>query len=303
MKTRTLYAILLITLSMLPPVQVSGGRILRWSLQKKVRQSDLIAIGVVDELKKEYSTAKDHHWLARCTIEDPLKGQHPGHSMEFRFKLPLNPHRVEPTPHGPKAGVRYWFFLSGPRHNLVPSTMFEGFEQASEKLVIWDEDAVREDGTLPPNARGHINGIPAMEVEEAAMKEKTTALVEAAPNVREVSINVRMAGGWMADFAVHASGRIRGSHVSGSELPFVHMDSGELDDQGLVMEYLKLAEKVFLSRIPCEPVISRNDLVYIKIEPFKGETKVYQRDREGAFGDPDLKKLDALLHQHRIGAW
>jgi hypothetical protein len=111
-----------------------------------------------------------------------------------------------------------------------------------------------------------------------------------------------MPGGWSASFTVHSGGKTHGSHVSGGDRPFEHIEKGSLDGNTL-KEIISTAERVYRSKIPSQPIIRTNELVCIHVQPFVGTAKTYQRKVKAAFSDKELAALDRLMHKHRIGAW
>lgn len=252
------------------------------ALRKRVLEADWIVRARVEEVKVEYELPSKNWILLRCRPAEVLKGNEPGKEIEVRYRVP------KPEGSGPvKEGEPYWMFLRGDSiHNLELISAEEGVLKAEKQIQLpgrEEESATRLDENL--------------------FRARVGNWVLEGPGIREVGIHVRMEGGWMAMFTVHATGRIHGSHVSGGEHPFVHMEDGMIQDPEVLAEVQALATKIHSSDLPSDPEIRGNDLVYIQIQPYQGAAKVYQRLREGAYSDPDLRALDTLLHEHRIGAW
>jgi len=239
---------------------------MRVGLADRVRQSDVIAVADVREVKVANANETFEYQYVTCTLTNFLKGKAVNNPAEVVLMLKL---KQEPPPDRLLAGRSYLVFLTGD----------------------WSLKPVTPTGSI----------VPATAVSDRFLGE-VKELVKTCSPVRYVSLNVRMPGGSSADTKIHSGGKRTGGHMSGGPAPFHHMEEKTLGNPAL-SNVIAQAEKVFRSPVPSRPEIGTNDLVYIMIETFDRETKTYQRPRQGKFEDAGLVELDKLLHQHRIGAW
>ena len=236
-------------------------------LADRVRQADVIAVARVDNIKVQTANENIEYQTLTCTLTNELKGKLVKNPAEVVLALRL---KDVPPPDRMLSNQSYLVFFTGD-WSLVPVT---------------------------PN--GSI--LPATEATGKLLGEIRPLVKECSP-IRLVSLRVVTPGGWSADTKIHSGGKRTGGHMSGGPMPFLHMEEKPLTDSAALSNVIAQAEKVFRSPVPSQPEIRTNELVYIQIETFDRETKVYQRPIKGAFADKDLVELDRLLHRHRIGAW
>ena len=236
------------------------------TLADRVRQSDVIAVADVREVKVANANETFEYQYVTCALTNFLKGKAVNNPAEVVLMLKL---KQDPPPDRLVTNKSYLVFLTGD----------------------WSLQPLTPTGSI----------VPVADVNEKMLGEIRQLVKDGSP-IRYVSLNVRMTGGWSADTKIHSGGKRTGGHMSGGPAPFHHMEEKPLGGVAL-SNVIAQAEIVFRSPVPSQPTISTNDLVYILIETFERETKTYQRHREGQFADKDLVELDKLLHQHRIGAW
>lgn len=118
----------------------------------------------------------------------------------------------------------------------------------------------------------------------------------AAPSVDviEVSITVSGPGRYGAGLEVFPSGKVSGSDVDGTPDPFVHMYEKTLNEEQ-TKRIFDLAKAVLRRDAGKEPIIDRNDIVYIVIRTSDGKWHTYFRDRTGVFPLDELNELDRTL--------
>jgi len=240
-------------------------------LSAVMRDSDLIALAEVKHVEIRIQTKQQTHYVLHCTLQKLLKGNKPEEPLKVYLTIPVEDttENTQVTP--PEKGTSCWFFLYGPHHHLRPVSPAGGIRQPEET--------------------------------DQAFQTELQKLVEKGPRIREVRLHVSVENGWSAYFQVHSGGRTHGGHVSGGDQVLVHMRDGRITEAEVLDEMVKLAEDVYDSNVPTDPVIRTKDLVYIRIETFDGSTKTYQKARKEEFANERLRTLEALLLEHRIGGW
>jgi hypothetical protein len=258
--------------------QPTETKVARKSLDEQVRLADLIVVAEAREVKVEHATETFEYHRVACAVREVLKGRTPEKAKEIEVIIQLKLREAPPADRL-DAGRAYVLLLNG-TWSYLPITPHDGIVPAAKEYPGPDGKTLTHEKYL------------------ATIRE----MVKRGPRIRQVSLNVRMEGGWMADFVVHSGGRTTGGHMSGGELPFHHMEKGVLEGEPL-KAVIDLADKVHRSGVPSRPVIGGPPVVSIRIEPFVGEAKTYPRLIKEPFADKDLAELDRLLHKHRIGAW
>ena len=236
------------------------------SLADRVGRSDVIAMAKVDSVKVQTANKDYEYQYVTCTLTDFLKGKPVNNPAEVVLSLRLN---QQPPPDRLLADQSYLVFLVGD----------------------WSLTPLTTTGSIIPS--GDVTGKMLVELRQ---------LVKQCSPIRTVGIHVVTPSGWSADTVIHSGGKVTGGHMSGGERPFHHMDKGTLGGPALT-NVIAQAAAVFNGPVSSQPTIATNELVYITIQTFDREMRVYQRPIKGAFQNPDLFRLDELLHRHRIGAW
>lgn len=124
----------------------------------------------------------------------------------------------------------------------------------------------------------------------------------AAPSVEvtEVTITVSGPGRYGAGLEVYPSGKVTGSDIDGTPNPFAHMYETKLSEQQ-AKRIFDLAKAV-LSRDPGkDPIIDRNNIVYVVVKTSDGKWHTYFRDLKGTFPIDELNELDQMLKAVDIG--
>lgn len=247
------------------------------SLKQRILLADVIVIAEVRAVEVVHSSDISESHKVTCAVNEVLKGQIRDNRKEIEVILNLKL-KEKPKADRLSENKKYLLFLNG-TWSYEPLTPYEGILQIADRYQIADTTFSHK-----------------------KLLSKIREMVKSGPRIREVSIAINLAGGWSADFRVHSGGRTSGGHMSGGEYPFHHMEKGTLDGEPLAT-IIALADKVYNSDVPSNPVIRTSNIVYISIESFVEETKVYQRKVKETYKDKDLAELDRLLHKHHIGGW
>jgi len=246
-------------------------------LKQRILLADVVAVAKVKSIEVVHRTDNFEYQKVTCILENILKGKIRDNRKEVEVILNLQLKKFPNADQLHKDG-KYILFLNG-TWSYEPITPTDGIFPLADSYKVANDTFTHE-----------------------KLLSRIGELIKTGPRIREVGISVNTASGWGANFRVHSGGRTNGSHISGGELPFVHMEKGTIEAKPLE-EILVQADKAYDSKAQSLPVISTTNIVIITIEPFIGKTTVYQRKIKEAFKDKELVELDRLLHKHRIGAW
>jgi len=116
----------------------------------------------------------------------------------------------------------------------------------------------------------------------------------------EVRITVNGPGRYGAGLEVDLTGKVTGSDIDGTPNPFVHEYKKQLDRRD-TERIFELARAILTKNPGKDPIIEKNDIVYIVIRTSDGKWHAYFRDFGERFPDDHLNELDEALKAIDIG--
>jgi hypothetical protein len=116
-----------------------------------------------------------------------------------------------------------------------------------------------------------------------------------------VGIHVVPASGGSAEFQVHRDGTVRGGHLSGDSVPFVHQDEGHLDS-AVVDSLWALATALDSVAATASPPTGRG-YAALQLNFASGAAWSTSWPDSGQAPDPGVRAVVAWLLAHRVGGW
>ena len=166
---------LLSTLALLiiPWPQLAQCRMLRQSVQAKLRQSDVIIIADVETVEpgKIMQKEQTRQWHARCAVRRVLKGSLADNHVSIHFALPVEGISIDPEPHALTEGKAYLLFLTRDDDSFAFISPYHGDMLIQSEYWIFDED-FRNDGKVLAEAPSSINGIPCVRLSHDELVQK-----------------------------------------------------------------------------------------------------------------------------------
>jgi len=170
---------LIISLTILALAQ-SGecGQVLKETIQSKVRQSGVIVIAKVQNIKpgRRLDKPRRQEWFAFCSIQQVLKGGVSDKDVSVAFLLPPKGITIIPKPHSLVKGKTYILFLRHSDNSYVLITPYHGDIEVRKKYAVFDEDLRNDEETLKKSF-SFINGVPSIMLSHDALIKKVKELV------------------------------------------------------------------------------------------------------------------------------
>ncbi len=168
MKKKLFLIVLLMILASAKPVEC--GQVLRETIQSKVRQSDVIVIAQVQNVKpgKILAKQRSQEWHTLCSILQVLKGDISDKKIPVAFLLPVKGITIVPKPHSLAKGKTYILFLrqSGSSYRLI--TPYHGDIEVRQEYAVFDED-LKDDKEALKRSASSINDVPCVMLSHSAL--------------------------------------------------------------------------------------------------------------------------------------
>lgn len=154
----------------------TAGQILKLTIQEKVRQSDMVVIAAVKDIKagKIFDKTKQQ-WIAECDVQLVLKGDIFIHRFNVGFVLPVGV-EIKPKPVALSANTNYLLFLKRGKRGYELITSYHGAIPESKDYSVIDED-LKDDKEALRKSSSSINGLPAVLLAHEELIAKIQKLV------------------------------------------------------------------------------------------------------------------------------
>lgn len=176
MKKKLFLIVLLMILASAKPVEC--GQVLHETIQSKVRQSDVIVIAQVQNVKpgKILAKQRSQEWHTLCSIPQVLKGDISDKEIPVAFLLPVKGITIVPKPHSLAKGKTYILFLrqSGSSYRLI--TPYHGDIEVRQEYAVFDED-LKDDKEALKRSASSINDVPCVMLSHSSLIKKIKKLV------------------------------------------------------------------------------------------------------------------------------
>lgn len=154
----------------------TAGQIPGMTVQEEVRQSDMVVIAAVEDVKAGKILDKTkQQWIAECNALLVLKGDIFVRRFNVGFVLPVGV-EIKPEPVGLSANTNYLLFLKRGERGYELITPYHGAIPKSKDYWVFDEDLKGDEEALRKSSSS-INGVPSVLLAHEELIAKIQKLV------------------------------------------------------------------------------------------------------------------------------